>query len=192
VKSELLYFVLFHIHCPNLYRRCKPYAVSYYIHSDATVFVNYNTSGLTLEATAGSYMTDLGLYVTLHSNNIDNGSEAYSSLTMEQITKCHLLIADIACSVVYPYCDHENSPRSICKHSCDVLQEECEFFLDSAFLPVHKFELDNDRRALLAGCDSRVNPASESPECVFISIESPSTGECFIIAVGIMIIMYSL
>ena len=103
-------------------------------------------------------------------------------MTDELITKCFNFARAMDCHTIYPYCDASSTPRSpvprpICKHSCAVFAEggKCEFFLDPEVLPENS-NLPLLKQVLLSKCDARAYPAGSTPECVYVSFESPQIG----------------
>ena len=77
------------------------------------------------------------------------------------------------CHTLFPYCDRTTgipSPRPICKSTCDIFSPDgpCG----------HLFEdQPNLYDMLSSGCDTRVNPAGSTPECIHVSLDYPKNGE---------------
>ena len=96
--------------------------------------------------------------------NADSSIPSY-----EIFSKCVELAKALVCHSVYPACDAATlDTRKICKNTCDLFASggTCADVLDPQVFPdVSRLMLDN--------CDTRVNPAGTSPECVPIPLTTP-------------------
>ncbi|XP_064389291.1 uncharacterized protein LOC135337305 [Halichondria panicea] len=146
-----------------------------YIHEDTNVLVNNETE--VLESTIRKQIGLINTYTATHYANL---TYVATGITEETIDQCSDFIRGIACNSVYPYCDASSTnshpvPRPLCKHTCDILRAEgfCSFFLDQSFLEEYRYQLSPLRDALFASCDNRTTPGGESPECIYVSLDSP-------------------
>ena len=163
------------------YRKCQYYygdMCRRYLFTDTQVVLN--TSSQTLQSTINNLAGAIEQFTADHKRHMDSLAYQAIGVTKEHLDKCLESLTAIACNLVYPSCDVRSSnPRQICKHSCDELKEGgvCGFFFSSNLLPEDGHQLRQLKNKLLVDCDSRVNPAGSSPECIYVSYHSPSTSE---------------
>ncbi len=172
----------FTVHFYSLCSPCQPYyshTCRNYIHEDTNVLVNNETK--VLESTISKQIGLINTYTATHHANL---TYMATGITEETIDQCSDFIRGIACNSVYPYCDTSSTnshpvPRPLCKHTCDILRAEgfCSFFLDPSFLEEYRYQLSPLRDALFASCDNRTTPGGESPECIYVSLDSPAVGK---------------
>ena len=69
----------------------------------------------------------------------------------------------LVCHSSYPLCTEPLMPRRVCNHSCSLFSVGgvCDGVIDwTGYEDV--FEM------MMSNCDPRINPAGESPECVYL------------------------
>ena len=178
-------------HCTNpsthTYRSCKYYNAAMcrtYIHRSRKIAYNESSSQRSL---ISSYDSQINVVASDLRTMLASGETTSKTahITDELITKCFNFARAMYCHTIYPYCDASSTlrspvPRPICNHSCTVFAEggNCEFFLDPEVLPENS-GLHFLKQLLLSKCDTRVNPAGTTPECFYVSFESPQIGMCF-------------
>ena len=152
-----------------------------YIRRSTKIAYNKSSSQASLISTYDSQINVIASDLrTMLASSETNSKTAH--ITDDLITKCFHFASAMDCHTIYPYCDASSTlrypvPRPICKHSCAVFAEggSCEFFLDPEVLPDNS-DLPLLKQLLLSKCDTRVNPAGTTPECVYVSFESPQIG----------------
>ena len=136
------------------YRVCRPHKNTVCDMYLSNAYVLVNTSDFTAESQVNE---TLALLNEFEANN-----------TISKIfSECLELVKALVCHSVYPACDAVTlDTRKICNNTCDLFAfgGTCADVLDP-------FELPDTFQLMLDNCDTRVDPAGTSPECVPIPLD---------------------
>ena len=153
----------------SLCSHCNSYTGSIcsgYVRDDIDVYIDgktINGNYSVLLNRAASMMFEIrGIHAAKTNNTSSNP---------DTLNKCKQLAEAVACHTVFPYCNPKDgsdhpTPRKICKSTCDAFRVGgiCEGFINSKTSPSFLLKL-------MANCDTRENPAGESPECIPVTFE---------------------